>query len=174
MLPLKKTERLTLLIGAIVTVLLTFIAFEILQAPLVIIDAKSDLADPAEAAGKKIFTILVQGPIVDLPKSLSRLVHQWVRYRAKGTGLYWLDDEKKSHLLKVRNIARHKLLLQNLDVPFDCASCKGSLHATEFWVLLSLLTASILLCAMLPVIIKVAFASGNGLTHVFVALACKV
>ena len=107
----KKTELITLLTGAAVVVILTFFAFEILHAPLMITDAKSDLADPTQAESKRTFTLAVQGPIVDLHKSLSRLVNQRVRYRAKGTGLIWLDyDQKKSNAIKVRNIARRKLV----------------------------------------------------------------
>ena len=155
-------------------VLLTFIAFEILQAPLVIVDAKTDAADPADTAetGQKMFTLSVQGPSVDLHKSLSRLLHQQVHYQAKGTGLQWLDyDEKESNAIRVRSIAPRKLLLQDVQVPFDCASCKGSLHATEIGALLVLLTVCIAIGVMLPVIIKVAVASGNDFWHVFVALA---
>ena len=73
-----------------------------------------------------------QGPIVDLPKSLSRLVNRRVHFRARGTGLIWLDyDQKKSNTIKVRSIARRKLLLQDTSPPFFCASCKGSLHAAD-------------------------------------------
>eukprot|EP00435_Cladocopium_sp_Y103_P056961 s1036_g19.t1 len=138
-----------------------------------IVDATSDV-DPAQAESKRTFMFAVQGPLVDLHKGLSRLVNQRVRYRARGTGLIWLDyDQKKSNAIKVHNIARRKLLLQGTNPPFDCASCKGSLHAADFAYLLSLLTACILAVAMLPVIIKVALISGNGAGHVFAALACK-
>ena len=57
--------------------------------------------------------------------------------------------------------------------PIFCASCKGSLHATDIFYLLSLLTVCIFVGAMLPVIIKVAVISGNGVGHVFAALARK-
>ena len=155
-------------------VVLTFLAFEILHSPLMITDAKSDVEDPTQAESKRTFKFAVQGPLVDLHKSLSRLVNQRVRYRARGTGLIWLDyDQKKSNAIKVRNIARRKLLLQETNPPFDCASCKGSLHATDLFYLLGLLTACISVTAMLPVIIKVAVTSGNGVGHVFVPLACK-
>ena len=155
-------------------VILTFLAFEVLRAPLMILDAKSDLADPTQTESKRTFKLAVQGPLVDLHKNLSRLVHQRVRYRARGTGLIWLDyDRKKSNAIKVRNIARRKLLLQDTNPPFDCATCKGSLHAVDFVYLLGLLTACISVTAMLPVIMKVAVISGNGLGHVFAALACK-
>ena len=174
MLPRRKTELVILLTGGAVMVILTFFVFEILHAPLMILDAKSDVADPTQVENKRTFTFLVQGPIVDLHKNLSRLVHQRVRYRAKGTGLIWLDyDHKKSNAIKVRNIARRKLLLQDTNPPFDCASCKGSLHAADFVYLLGLLTACISVTAMLPVIMKVAVISGNGVGHVFAALACK-
>ena len=155
-------------------VLLTFFAFEILKAPLVIVDAKSDLADPTQAESKRMFTLSVQGPIVDLHDSLSRLVHWWVRYQAKGTGLRWLDyDPKQTKAVKVHNIAHRRLLLQNTNPDFDCASCKGSLHAAGFINLLGLITVCISVITMLPVIIPVAVISGNGVSHVSAALACK-
>ncbi|CAL1156681.1 unnamed protein product [Cladocopium goreaui] len=161
-------ELFALLTGAAVVVILTFLAFEILHAPLMIVDAKSDL-DPTQTERKRIFTISVQGSIVDLPKSLSRLVTQRMHFRVRGTGLIWLDyDQKKSNTIKVRSIARRKLLLQDTSPPFDCASCKGSLHASDFAYLLTLLTACIFVGAMLPVIIKVAVISENGVGHVFV------
>jgi hypothetical protein len=167
-------ELLTLFIGAAAVVTLTFIALQILLAPLIIVDAKSDVADPTQAESKKIFMLAVQGPIVDLHKSMSRLVHRWVRYRAKGTGLIWLDyEQKKSNAVKVRSTGDKKLLLKDMNPPFDCASCKGSLHAADFLKLLSLLAACVSVTAMLPAIIRVAVISGNGVGHVFVALACK-
>eukprot|EP00435_Cladocopium_sp_Y103_P002100 s757_g1.t1 len=167
-LPREKTELLTLLTGGAVVVVLTFIAVEILHAPLMIVDAKSNL-DPSQAERKTIFTFSVQGPIVDLPKNLSRLVNRRVRFRARGTGLIWLDyDHKKSNTVKVCSIARRKLLLQDTNPPFCCATCKGSLHAADFVYLLGTLTVCILVCAMLPAIIKVAIISGNGVGHVFV------
>ena len=174
MLPRRKRELIILSTGAAVVVILTFLVIEILHAPLMILDAKSDLADPTQAESKRTFTLSVQGPIVDLHKSLSRLVHQRVRYRAKGTGLIWLDyEQKKSNGIKVHNIARRKLLLQDTNPPFDCASCKGSLHAADFFYLLGLLTACISVTAMLPVIIKVAVISGNGVGHVFALWLAK-
>jgi len=167
-------ERLTLFIGAAAVVTLTFIALQILLAPLIIVDAKSDVADPTQAESKKIFMLAVQGPVVDLHKGMSRLVHQWVRYRARGTGLIWLDyEQKKSNAVKVRSTGDKKLLLKDMNPPFDCVSCKGSLHAADFLKLLSLLAACVSVTAMLPAIIRVAVISGNGVGHVFVALACK-
>ena len=121
-----------------------------------IVDAKSYL-DPGEAESKMIFTFSVQGPIVDLPKNLSRLVTQRMRFRVRGSGLFWLDyDQKKSNTIKVCSIARRKLLLQDANLQFDCASCKGSLRATDFAYMFILLTACIFVGAMLPAIIKVA------------------
>ena len=155
--------------GAAVFVILTFIAFEILHAPLVILDAKSDIEDPSEVAAKRIFTVSVKGPITSLPTSISRLLHQRVRYRARGTGLQWLDfDPQKSKAIKVCSVAQKKFLLQDAHVPFDCASCRGSLHATETCVMVTLLIALLFLLAILPTIIKVAVVSGNGLQHTFV------
>ena len=138
-----------------------------------IVDAKSYL-DPGMAESKMIFTFSVQGPIVDLPKRLSRLVTQRLRFRVRGTGLFWLDyDQKKSNTIKVRSIARRKLLLQETNLQFDCASCNGSLRAADSFYLLGMLAVCILCSAMLPAIVKVAAVSGNGVGHVFAALARK-
>ncbi|CAK9110650.1 Probable outer membrane protein PmpB (Polymorphic membrane protein B) [Durusdinium trenchii] len=168
-LPHESPERVILFMGAAVFVILTFIAFEILHAPLVILDAKSDIEDPSEVAAKRIFTVSVKGPITSLPTSISRLLHQRVRYRARGTGLQWLDfDPQKSKAIKVCSVAQKKFLLQDAHVPFDCASCRGSLHATETCVMVTLLIALLFLLAILPTIIKVAVVSGNGLQHTFV------
>ena len=150
-------------------VILIFIVFEILQTPLVILDARSDLEDPTDMKAKRIFTISVQGPITSLPKSISRLVHQRVHYRARGTSLQWLDcDPQKSKAIKVCSVAQRKLLLQNAHVPFDCASCRGSLHATETCYFFTLLIALVFLLAMLPTIIKVTVMSGNRFEHTIV------
>ncbi|CAK9008684.1 Putative outer membrane protein PmpB [Durusdinium trenchii] len=156
-LPRERQERAVLFTGAAAMVILAFIVFEILEAPLVILDARSDLEDPSEVTTKRMFTVVVQGPITSLPKSISRLVHQRVRYRAKGTGLQWLDfDPQKPQAIKVCGMARKKLLLQDVQVPFDCASCRGSLRATETYYLFTMLFALVFLLAMLPTSIKVA------------------
>ena len=147
-------------------VILIFIVFEVLHAPLVILDARSDLADPSEVVAKRIFTISVQGPITSLPKSISRQLHQRVHYRARGTGLQWLEfDQQEPKAIKVCSVAQRKLLLQDAQVPFDCASCRGSLHTTETCFFFTLLIALVFLLAMLPTIIKVAVMSGNGFEH---------
>ena len=176
MLPRNKPELVIMIIGAAVLVILIFIIFEILSAPLVIVDARSDLEDPSEVAAKRIFTISVQGPIASLPKSVSRLVHQRVRYHTSGTGLQWLDfdPKKSSKAIKVRATDRRKkLLLQDTHVPFDCASCRGSMKAAEMGFLFAVLIAFMFLFAMLPTIIKVTVMSGNGLEHTFAACASK-
>ena len=147
-------------------VILTFIVFEILHAPLVILDARSDLEDPSDMAAKRIFTVSVKGPITSLPKSMSQLLHQRVHYRARGTGLQWLDfDPQKPKAIKVRSVAQRKLLLQDAHVPFDCASCRGSLHATETCVSFTLLIVLVFLFAMLPTIIRVTVMSRNRFEH---------
>ena len=177
MLPRNKLELVVMTIGAAVLVILMLIIFEILSAPLVIVDAKSDVEDPSEVAAKRIFTISLQGPIASLPKSISRLVHQRVRYRTSGTGLQWLDFDRKkpSKAIKVRTTDRRKrLLLQDTHVPFDCASCRGSMKAAEMGLLFSALSAFVFLVAMLPTVIKVTLMSGNGLEHTFAACAWKV
>ena len=177
MLPRNKPELVVMTIGAAVLVILIFIIFEILSAPLVIVDARSDLEDPSEVAAKRIFTISVQGPIASLPKSVSRLVHQRVRYRTSGTGLQWLDfdPQKSSKAIKVRATDRRKrLLLQDAYVPFDCASCRGSMKAADVCFLFTLLIAFISLVAVLPAIVKVTVMSGNGFEHTFAACVCRV
>ena len=176
MLPRKKLELVVMTIGAAALVILIFIIFEVLSAPLVIVDAKSDLEDPSEVAAKRIFTISVQGPIASLPKNVSQLVHQRVRYRTSGTGLQWLDfDPKKfSKAIKVRATDhRKRLLLQDAHVPFDCAACRGSMQAADMGFLFILLIAFIFFVAMLPTIIKVTVMSGNGFEHTFAACAWK-
>ena len=170
-LPRERPERVILFTGAAVLVILIFIVFEILQTPLVILDARSDLEDPTDMKAKRIFTISVQGPITSLPKSISRLVYHRVHYRARGTGLQWLDcdpQKSKSKAIKVCSVAPRKLLLQNAHVPFDCASCRGSLHATETCYFFTLLIALVFLLAMLPTIIKVTVMSGNRFEHTIV------
>ncbi|CAK9017602.1 unnamed protein product [Durusdinium trenchii] len=169
-LPRKKLERVILITGAAVLVILTFIVFEILHAPLVILDARSDMEDPSDMAAKKIFTISVQGPIASLPKSISQLVHKNIHYRASGTDLQWLDfDPQKPKAIKVCSLARRKLLLQDAHVPVDCASCRGSLDATETSFLFTLLIALFFVLAMLPTMIIVTVMSRNGFEHTFVS-----
>ncbi|CAK9110651.1 Putative outer membrane protein PmpB [Durusdinium trenchii] len=128
-LPRESPERVILFTGAAVFVILTFIVFEILHAPLVILDARSDLEDPSDMAAKRIFTVSVKGPITSLPKSMSQLLHQRVHYRARGTGLQWLDfDPQKPKAIKVRSVAQRKLLLQDAHVPFDCFILERNMH----------------------------------------------
>ena len=173
LLPREKRELAYLLTGAAIVVFLAFVILEILISPLVVIDATSELADPLEIASEKVFTIAVQGIIVDLPQRLSRILHRLVSYRAEGTSLHWLDfDNKSKNTIKVRSIGHGKLQLQDVYVPFDCATSKGVLYATEIFPLFAVLTACISFIVLLPVTIKVAVISGNGFEHVLDAFVC--
>ena len=180
-LPRRNPELVVMTTGAAVSVLLIFIIFEILWAPLVIVDARTDWEDASEVDAKRIFTISVQGPIASLPKCVSQLVHARVRYRTSGTGLQWLDfDPHKSRkTIKVRTTDRgNRLLLQNTYVPFDCASCRGSMRAKVEclpFIPFGLLFAFIFLVAIQsPAIVQVMYMSGNALEHTFAARAWKL
>ena len=173
-LPREKPELLAMFIGAALFVILILMFFEILSAPLVIVDARSGSEDPSDVAAKRIFTISVQGPIASLPKIVRQRVHRLVRYRTSGTGLQWLDSDPKtiSKAIKVEAADRGKKLLpQDMHVPFDCASCRGSMQAAEMCFPLTLFIAFTFLVVMLPTIIKVAVMSGNGLEHTFATCA---
>ena len=164
---------MTILVGATVFVLLVFIVFQVLQAPLVVVDARSDMAKENPIASEKMLLISVQGPIVDLPKRISRLVHQLIYYRAAGTSLQWLDfDPEKGNAVKVSGIARRKVEVQNLKAPFDCAACQGFLHPMQTGWLFAFLCALWSLAVLLPVTIYVAQTSGNGVEHTMVTFAC--
>lgn len=161
---------LLLFLGTALVVLMIFIVFEILKAPLTIIQAKSTMAQVAE--GKKNFTLSVQGPIVDLHKRLSGLLHQHISYYARGTDLQWLDyDQNSKTPFKVSTVARRKLMIESLGVPFDCAACKGSLHPTEIHFPFMAAIAFVVLAVMLPIVIQMAVISGNGFEHIIDALA---
>ena len=163
---------MTILVGATVFVLLVLIVSQVLQAPLVVMDARSDTkGNPI--ASEKMLMISVQGPIVDLPKSISRLVHRLIYYRAAGTGLQWLDfDPEKVNAVKVSGIARRKVEVQNLKAPFDCAACQGCLHPMQTGRLFAFLCAVWSLAVLLPVTIYVVKISGNGVEHTMVTFAC--
>eukprot|EP00434_Breviolum_minutum_P000023 symbB.v1.2.000020.t1/scaffold5.1/size591573/20 len=172
MLPQTRAMLMTILVGATVFVLLVFIVFQVLQAPLVVVDARSDMAKENPIASEKMLMISVQGPIVDLPKRISRLVHQLIYYRAAGTSLQWLDfDPEKANAVKVSGIARRKVEVQNLKAPFDCAACQGFLHPMQTGWLFAFLCALWSLAVLLPVTIYVAQTSGNGVEHTMVTVA---
>ncbi|CAE7594077.1 pmpB [Symbiodinium natans] len=172
------TTQFAVLLGATAScALLAFLFLQILYAPLVVVDAKSQRIQSKlrRAGGKdpdemdRSFVISVQGPLVDLPKRLSQLLHRRVIYRAQGTGLEWLDyNLEKANAIKVCGVERSKVEVQGVRVPFDCASTVGSLHATEITPLFLLLCAALFLLVLLPVAIQVAIMSGNGLAHVLV------
>ena len=165
--------RTTILVGATVFVLQVFIAFQILQAPLVVVDARSDMAKGNPIASDKMLMISVQGPIVDLPKVMSGALLGMIYYRAAGTGLQWLDfDPEKANAVKVSGIARRKVEVQNLKAPFDCATCHGCLHPMHTGWLFGILCAFYSLEVLLPVTIYVAQTSGNGVGHTMVTFAC--
>ena len=173
LLPREKRELAYLLTGAAIVVFLAFVILEILISPLVVIDATSELADPLEIASEKVFTITAQGPIVGLPTYLSRIVHWLVSYRVEGTSLQWLDFDKKSkNTVKVRSIGNGKLQLQDVYVPFDCAACKGVMHATKTFPLFAVLAVFISVVVLVPVTWVVAAMSENGFGHVLAAFVC--
>eukprot|EP00438_Fugacium_kawagutii_P036115 Skav236834 [mRNA] locus=scaffold1027:36321:42227:+ [translate_table: standard] len=168
--PREKQELLLLFLGTALVVLMIFIVFEILKAPLTITEAKSTMAQVAE--GKRSFTLSVQGPIVDLHKRLSGLLHRRISYYAHGTDLQWLDSDRNSKTpFTVSTVARRKLMIESLGVPFDCAACKGSLHPTDIHFPFMAAVAFVVLAVMLPIAIQIAVISGNGLEHIIDALA---
>ncbi|CAK9116133.1 unnamed protein product [Durusdinium trenchii] len=165
-LPRENWQLACLLMGGAIIVFLAFVLFEILISPLVVVDATSD---PLEIASEKVFTITAQGPIVGLPTYLSRIVHWLVSYRVEGTSLQWLDFDKKSkNTVKVRSIGNGKLQLQDVYVPFDCAACKGVMHATKTFPLFAVLAVFISVVVLVPVTWVVAAMSENGFGHVLV------
>eukprot|EP00438_Fugacium_kawagutii_P014363 Skav231769 [mRNA] locus=scaffold739:186093:196299:- [translate_table: standard] len=165
--PLEQTESLLLFLGPAAVVLTIFIAWEIITAPLTIVEAKSTMAD--DEKGTRTFTFSVQGPIVHLHKSLSRLVHGRISYRVQGTNLDWLDYNQNSQkVVKVSSLGGRKLILENLAVPFDCGACKGALQATDFSFPFIVLTGLVTVVVMLPIVISIAATSGNELEHIVV------
>eukprot|EP00438_Fugacium_kawagutii_P017592 Skav222255 [mRNA] locus=scaffold3059:339871:345998:- [translate_table: standard] len=154
-----------LFLGAAGVVLMIFIVWEIINAPLTIVEAKSTTAD--EEKDKRTFTFSVQGPIVALPKRLSRLLHRRISYCVQGTDLQWLDyDQNSQQVFKVSSIARRKLMVENLAVPHNCGACKGALQATDFSCLFLVVIVLITVAVMLPIVIKISEISGNDLEHV--------
>eukprot|EP00438_Fugacium_kawagutii_P036119 Skav236838 [mRNA] locus=scaffold1027:112086:122184:+ [translate_table: standard] len=169
-LPCEKAQLLLLFLGTGLVVLMIFIVFEILKAPLTITEAKSTMAQVAE--GKRSFTLAVQGPIVDLHKRLSGLLHRRISYYANGTDLQWLDSDQNSKTpFKVSTVARRKLMIESLGVPFDCAACKGSLHPTDIHFPLMAAIASVMLAVMLPIVIQMAATAVFALLPMGVAAA---
>eukprot|EP00438_Fugacium_kawagutii_P017588 Skav222251 [mRNA] locus=scaffold3059:276345:277448:- [translate_table: standard] len=141
-----------------------FIVWEIIKAPLTIVEAKSMVND---AKGKRTFTFSVQGPIVALPKCLSRFIHRRISYCVQGTDLQWLDyDQNSQKVVRVASIARRKLILENLAVPLDCGACKGVLQATDFSCPFIVVIVLITVAVMLPIVIKISAISGNDLEHI--------
>eukprot|EP00438_Fugacium_kawagutii_P033636 Skav229859 [mRNA] locus=scaffold148:120679:126533:- [translate_table: standard] len=141
-----------------------FFVWEILKAPLTIVEAMSTIND---AKGKRTFTFSVQGPIVALPKKLSRLIHRRISYCVQGTDLFWLDyDQNSQKVVKVSSIARRKLIIENLAVPLDCGACKGVLQATGFSFPFIVVAVLIAVAVMLPIVITIAATSGNELEHI--------
>ncbi|CAE7260815.1 pmpB [Symbiodinium microadriaticum] len=162
-------------------VFLAFVFYQILDAPLVIVDAKSQRIPHRlrKAAGKfpegmeqRSFSMSLQGPIVDLPQFLSRQLHRQLCYHVKGTGLQWLDfSPENAQAVKIQSIDRSKLEVQDAHVPYDCAAAVGALHATNLMHLMLPLCAALFLVVLLPVALQVAIMSGNGIAHVLVTSA---
>ncbi|OLP75791.1 hypothetical protein AK812_SmicGene44358 [Symbiodinium microadriaticum] len=165
-------------------VFLAFVLYQILHAPLVIVDAKSQriphrlrkAAGPCKAfpegMEQRSFAMSLQGPIVDLPQFLSRQLYRQLCYRVKGTGLQWLDfGPENAQAVKIQSIDRSKLEVRDAHVPYDCAAAVGALHATNLMHLMLPLCAALFLVVLLPVALQVASMSGNGIAHVLVTSA---
>ena len=165
-----------LLAAAAVCVAVILALLEVLQAPLVVLEAKSqytseDAVGLVDVKCKRCLTISVQGPIVDLPQRLARLVHGHISFRVCQTGLHWLDfDPKKANTVSVLSVAPGKLQVQDVVVPFDCASCTGFLQAIGAWRPIALLSGVLCATVILPVCLAVAAASENQVMHVLVTV----
>ena len=159
-LPPQAESWLPLLLAAVVFVLLGAAAFEVVWAPLAVVDAHT-----VEGEG---FLMTVQGPICYLPKVLQRHIHRNVAFRFVGTGLSWLDGSERD-FGSVKTLHRCKLQLPPTpeQPSYVCATSKGFLRISsgygpmllQFWMLLFLLL-------LVPAILAVAGLSGNYPQHV--------
>lgn len=160
-LPVQAELWLPLLLAAAVFVLLAAAAFEVLWAPLAVVDAHTE--------GEGLL-VTVQGPVCHLPKFFLNHIRKEVAYSFQGTGLSWLDSQKLISG-KVKSLRRCKLQLplQPEQPPYACATSKGFLRVTrgytrmllQFWILLFLLL-------LVPTVLVVARLSKNGPWHVLV------
>ncbi|CAE7458664.1 pmpB, partial [Symbiodinium necroappetens] len=177
-LPRDSTQFGALFAASASCVFLAFVFYQILHAPLVIVDAKSQrIPHPLRKAGRpfpdwmeqRSFAMSLQGPIVDLPQLLSRQLYRQLCYRVKGTGLQWLDfSPQNAKAVRIFSIESSKVEVQDVHVPYDCAAAIGALHAAELTRLMLALCAALFLAVLLPVAVQVAFMSGNGMMHVLV------
>ncbi|CAK8988283.1 CSC1-like protein At4g15430 [Durusdinium trenchii] len=172
--PQEKSELAKIVGAAAVGVLLVFMIFELLNAPLVVAEAKVNRA--TGTWDKMSLMISVQGPIVNLPKCFAHVVYRFVHYRVKGTGLPWLDFQPRynTELIQVHRVSRRMLQVKDRDVPFYCATCKGSLHPTKtcgFFIILSGAIFAAMVGVFLPIAIHVSRRSRNGLAHTLVTIA---
>ncbi|CAE7288505.1 pmpB, partial [Symbiodinium sp. CCMP2456] len=150
-------------------IFLAFLFYQILQAPLVIVDAKSQRIPHRLRMEQRSFSMSLQGPIVDLPQFLSRQLNRQLCYRVKGAGLQWLDfSPDNENAVKIQSVDRSKLEVQDAHVPYDCAAAVGALYATNLMRLMLLLCATLFVVVLLPVALQVAIMSGNGVAHVLV------
>lgn len=173
--PQEKSELAKIVGAAAVGVLLVFMIFELLNAPLVVAEAKVNRA--TGTWDKMSLMISVQGPIVNLPKCFAHVVYRFVHYRVKGTGLPWLDFQPRynTELIQVHRVSRRMLQVKDRDVPFYCATCKGSLHPTKtcgFFIILSGAIFAAMVGVFLPIAIHVSRRSRNGLAHTLATSTC--
>ena len=161
-LPAEAELWLPLLLGAAVFVFLAAAAFEVIWAPLAVVDAHT--------LGCEGVIVTVQGPICRLPKFLVHHIHRNVSFRFQRTGLSWLDGPQRI-AGKVKRLSRCKLQLppQPEQPPYDCATSKGFLGVSsgygpmllQLWILLFSLL-------LVPTSLAVAMLSRNDARHVLV------
>ncbi|CAE7234840.1 pmpB, partial [Symbiodinium sp. CCMP2456] len=160
-LPVQAELWLLLLLAAVVFVLLAATAFEVLWAPLAVVDAHT-----LEGEG---LLVTVQGPVCHLPKLLVNYIRSEVSYDFHGTGFSWLDSKKTTGKVKSLRRCKLQLPLQPEQPPYTCATSKGFLRVNsgykkmllQFWILLCLLL-------LVPTVLVVASLSKNGPWHVLV------
>ena len=153
-----------LLLVSVAFVLLAGAAFEILWAPLAIVDA--------QASPEKGLLVSVQGPICYLHKFLAKHVHDWVSYSFRGTGMAWLDGADLRKTGRAQRVGRSRLQLppQPGQPPFACATSKGFLDVSAFGHLFLLICMLLFIVLLLPTAVIIAFISGNQVQHVLVTI----
>ena len=155
-----------LVLAALAFVLLGFASFEIVWAPLAIVDA--------QALEGKGFVITVQGPISRLPKFLASYVNRNMTYCIQDTGLPWLDNPKLGNIA-FKSLGRGKWQLPpQLQPPFACATSRGFLTARGYGSLLLQLWLLLFALILLPTALAVAASYENDGLHVLVTLGCFV
>ncbi|CAE7278246.1 unnamed protein product, partial [Symbiodinium pilosum] len=151
-----------LVLAALAFVLLGFTAFEIVWAPLAIVDAQA-----LEGKG-----FVITGPISRLPKFLASYVNRNMTYRIQDTGLPWLDNPKVGNIA-FKSLGRGKWQLPpQLQPPFACATSRGFLTARGYGSLLLQLWLLLFALILLPTALAVAASYENDGLHVLVTLGC--